>query len=108
MTLLEIIITPLPQKRVELNQSIDSLQGKLRQCCSNLEIARTENTISLIAKLENQEQLEKMAGSNEFVLLWGAIKTLGIKSEIFINGIKSKGRDLNMINLDLLKNGKNK
>ena len=100
MTLLEIIITPIHEKRVELNQSMDSLQDKLQQCCLNLEIVKTKNTISLIAELENEEQLKKMMSENDFIILRGAIITLGMKYEVLINGVKRNGQDLSLKNLN--------
>jgi len=95
MTLLEIIVTTIPEKHIELIQTINSLLGSMQQFSSNFNITKTGNTISLMAELENEAHLKKVADSNEFVLLLGTCRTLGIKSEILINGFKSKNLDLN-------------
>jgi len=89
MTLLEIAITPSPEKQVELIQTLNSLLGNLQQYSSNFNIAKTENTISVTAELKNQEQLDKMGADHDFALLCGAINTLGVKSELLINGMKN-------------------
>jgi len=88
MTLLEIAITPSPEKHVELIQTLNSLLGNLQEYSSIFNIAKTENNISVTAELKNQEQLEKLVADHDFALLCGAINTLGVKSEILIDGMK--------------------
>ena len=94
MTLLEIVITPLPEKHMELIQTLNSLLGELQQYSSNFSIKKTGNVVNLKLELENQEQLKKFTNGNDCNLFWGAINTLGTNSEVFINGIKNGGLDL--------------
>ena len=96
MILLEIAITPSPDKHVELIQTLNSLLGNLQQYSSTFNIAKTENKISVIAELKNLEQLEKLGDDPYFALLCGAINTLGLKSEILINGMKNNKLALNL------------
>jgi len=93
--MLEIIVTPIPEKCIELNQTFYSLVGSLQQVFSNFKTENTENSISFSVELENEAHLKKVAASNDFILLLGAVRTLGIKSEILINGIKSKDLEYN-------------
>ena len=105
ITLLEINIIPIPEKRVEINQSIVLLLGNMQQYCSNYKIVDNENSISLVAELDGPAHLDSFLSSKECTILWGAINTLGIKSEISINGVQRNGLDLNLINSDSIKNG---
>ena len=95
MALLEITVTPTPEKCIELNQTFYSLLGNLQQVFSNFKTENTENSIRFVAELENEAHLKKVAASNDFILLLGAVRTLGIKSEILINGIESKDLEYN-------------
>ena len=90
MTLLEIVISSLPEKQIELIQTLNSLLGKLQQYSSKFSIATTGNRVKIIVELENQEQLKKFLASNDCSLLWGAISTLGTGSKVYINGVRIK------------------
>jgi len=96
MTLLEIAITTSPEKHVELIQTLNSLLGNLQQYSLNYNIATSEKNISVTAELKNQEQLEKLVADHDFALLCGAINTLGLNSEILINGMKNNILALNL------------
>jgi len=95
MTLLEIIVTSIPGKHIELIQTINSLLGSMQQYSSDFNITKTGNTIRLMIELENEAHLKKMVATNNFMLLLGALNTLGDQYEIFINGIKSNELDIN-------------
>ena len=98
MTLLEIVISPLPEKHMELIQTLNSLLGELQQYSSNFSIKKTGNVVNLKLELENQEQLKEFTNDKDCNLFWGAINTLGLQSEIFINGNKNKHIKLLTIN----------
>ncbi len=93
--LLEIIINPIPQKRIELSQTFEALLENLKKLCSSLKIQETKDTITLTIEMKNEEQLEKSLNSYEFRILKGAINILSSKTEILINGIKSNSKVLN-------------
>ena len=94
--LLEIIIIPIPQKRIELSQTFESLLENLKKLCCNLKIKETKDKIILFIEIKNKEQLEKGINSYEFRILKGAINLLSSKSEILINGVKSNTKILNV------------
>ena len=56
--LLEVIISPIPSKRIELSQTIEFLMESLKKVCSNFKINETENNITLTAEMKNKEQLK--------------------------------------------------
>jgi len=94
--LLEIIIDPIPKKRIELSQTFESLLEDLKTLCSSLKIKETKDTITLMIEMKNEEQLEKSINSYEFRILKGAINILSSKTEILINGIKSNSKVLDV------------
>lgn len=93
MKVLQIATTPLPEKQVELIQTINSLVGNLHKYSDNLSISKTDAVISVRAELRNQEVLEKMSEDKDFILLCKTIRILGRDSTLLINGIKQKNLD---------------
>ena len=108
MIKLEIRVIPKDIKRVEFSQSLTSLRDDLQRCCPNLEINEESETFCLNAELKSEDQLNEVLDSKEFCILSGAIRTLGEKSEIIIEGINYKKRvtDLSEIRLKYLKTKK--
>ena len=87
--LLEVIINPIPRKRIELLQTLKGLLANLKKICSNFNIKETNENIRLIAEMKSEEQLDKAINSYEFKILKGAVNTLAIETDIIINGVIS-------------------
>ena len=92
--LLELIISPIPQKRIELSQTFEHLLENLKKLCSSLQIIETGDKITLTIEIKDEAQLEKSINSYEFRVLKGALNMLSSRTEIRINGIKSDSKVL--------------
>ena len=82
----------------------------MKRCCPNLVITEKDDTFCLNAEFKTEEQLNEVLLGKEFCILAGAIKTLGEKSEIIIEGFGyiKKGPDLREIRQNYLKTKKEK
>ncbi len=93
--ILEVIISPIPRKRVELLQTFESLLENIKKLCTDCKIKETNKQIILSAEMKSEEQLQKALNSYEFRVLKGAINILASKAEILIDGIKINSKILN-------------
>jgi quinol monooxygenase YgiN len=78
-------ITVSPEKRIELAQTIGRLLGPTREVkgCRTFRFyfdAVDENSSLLISEWETESDLEKYLRSNNFAILRGAIRVLGVRS----------------------------
>jgi quinol monooxygenase YgiN len=78
-------LTVIPEKRIELVQTIRRLLGPTRAVkgchtfCFYLD-AVDENSSLLVSEWETESDLERYLRSNDFAILSGAIKVLSVRS----------------------------
>jgi hypothetical protein len=83
----EIIATPTVGKKLELKQSIDSIQQGLKKISPLFEIkTKDDYNYQFLFNLETEERIKKLFESNSFMLLTGAIKTLCEEPTVLLNG----------------------
>jgi RecG-like helicase len=82
----EITATPTIGKRVELEQSIESIQQKLQKISPFFKVQMNDEGNYLFSFAFNtEEETHKLLDSDEFVLFAGAIKTLCKKQSLTLN-----------------------
>jgi chromosome segregation and condensation protein ScpB len=90
MTVYELKFISQTTKRLEMKQTLHALLGKLNRNGLIWRLTETEDSFKIYVKTDDSEALQKVIDSEEFQLLSGAIKTLGIKSQTMIKWEKSK------------------
>ncbi len=90
MIKLEISVIPKAIKRIEFSQSLSSLDGDLQRCCPKSIISIKDEVYRITIEFKTEEQLKTVLLGKELGILAGAIRTLGEKSKINIQGISQK------------------
>ncbi len=105
---LKITVQPKSIKCLEFKQTLDTIKNDLQKYCTHLTVIEKENTFSLVADLNSDEQLSEIIKSKEIGILSGAIKMLGEKSKTTVNGsnIKNGTTNFKRLRLKYLKNNK--
>ena len=108
MITLEIRITSIERKRVELTQTLAYLKKDMQRYCSNMMITEDDCLICFSAEFISIEQLTEMLLGDEILILSGSITSLGEKSEITISKAKTRTTftDLKQVRQDYLKQKK--
>ena len=90
MERLEIEIWVKPDKRLEFKQTLDNLNGKLRELCTSLIITESENSpsYSILSQWETAVEMQEALKIKEFEILSGAITALCEKIEVRLNDKK--------------------
>ena len=87
----EITASPTSGKKVELEQSIVSIQENLKKISPLFEIKiRNGDNYQFLFKLETEEEVKQTFESNSFILLSGAIQTLCNLPSVSLNGRKMR------------------
>jgi len=87
---IKIIVTPIPEKRLELFQTLESLKVFFQPHCNDISIIETKKAITIAGTIEDVKQLHGLVESNEFEVLNGAIAILSVNSEIRIRNAKDE------------------
>ena len=104
----EITASPAAGKKVEFEQSIDSIQKKLITVSPFFEVINHQNGGSkFILVFRTKEEAQKLFKSEEFMLLAGAIKTLCNETSISLNGKQIKLNEINHGNISSNREYKN-
>ncbi len=106
MIKLEISVIPKAIKRIEFSQSLSSLDDDLKKCCPNLIITIEDDAYRITAEFKTEKQLKAILHGKELSILAGAIRTLGEKSVINIQGLSQKkwATSFGGIHINYLKN----
>ena len=84
-------------KKVEFEQSIDSIQKKLLTISSFFEVINHQNgSYKFIFNFKTKEEAQKLFKSESFVLIAGAIKTLCNEAYISLNGKQIQLKEINL------------
>ncbi len=88
--------------------SLSSIKSDLTGFYDAIQVIEDKQSFIIIANLNSSEQLTEFISSNEFSILSGAIRTLGKKSDVSIEGlgINIPKTDLHNIRSQFSKKGK--
>ena len=107
MIKLEIRVIPIRRKQAEFSQTLESIKNDLQEHCSGLFVKREENIFCFRIDFKSENRLNEILQGNELKILSGAIRSLGEKSEITIQGGsegEKKWSDIDKVRLYYLKN----
>ncbi len=96
----EINASPSLGKKVEFEQSIDSIQKKLLAVSPYFEVITHQNGgYKFVFNFKTKEEAQKLFRSEGFILINGAIKTLCNEASISLNGKQIKLKEINLGNI---------
>ena len=90
MIKLEFEVSPIPRKRKEFSQTLDSLKNDMKDCCDHFKFFQSDNGATFLITLNygNNEELYSAVQNVKIKVLSGAINSLCEANELFLNGIK--------------------
>lgn len=90
MIKLEFEVTPIPRKRMEFSQTLDSLLNDMKDCCDRFEFFQSGNGKNFLITLSYSgiEQLYSAVQDVRIKILSGAISSLCEANEILLNSTK--------------------
>ena len=83
---LKFTVTPIPAKRLELLQSLESLMILFRPYFDELTISESKRMIIIEGRARDMGQLKEIIDSREFEVLSGALSMLALKTNLNIKG----------------------
>lgn len=93
---LEMTVSPVVGKKIELEQSIAYFQENLKEKSPQFKVTVVyEENYQFTFKLKTEEEVKKLFESKGFILLSGAIQTLCEKPIVTLNGKKITLNNLN-------------
>ena len=84
----KLAITPIPVKRLELIQTLESLLELCRIYCEEIKLTESKRQIIITGMVNDKGQLKQIAGSKEFEILNGALTLLSVKTEFQLKAIR--------------------
>ena len=98
MKTLELIVLPKPRNIIEFKQTLENLTQELNKHCSTLKIDEFEDGLKLIilAHWNTEDQMRKALRSEDFLIMYGAVKSLCGKTVIRFDG-KQMGTDISIL-----------
>ena len=92
MIKLEFEVSPIPRKRKEFSQTLDSLKNDMTDCCDRFEFFQSDNGANFLVTLNysSYEQLYSAVQKVNIKVLSGAISSLCETKNLFLNGVEIK------------------
>ena len=82
----KLTVTPIPVKRLELIQTLQTLLELFRPYCEEISLTELKKLIIITGTVKDVGHLRKMADSKEFKVLNGALSLLAERTDFNLKG----------------------